>query len=187
MASRRWRQLVRSVRQAARNYRGFHFFVEQDERVLQAIARGEFQLRGLTNGELRVRLPGRSSGPVSRLLKRLRVPGLMRKIARSYRYHLTGFAQRLIALAFQLRETVVLPELELIRAAAGEIPASVVQRSMTSALTVGARSLSADQIKIAEEEAQLGGCRVGSVGAVDRIAFDAGSKLVANGAFGGFR
>ena len=118
VASRRLRKLVRSVRQAARNYRGFHFFDEQDERVLKVIARGEFQLRGMTNGELRAQLPGRSSGQVSRLLKRLRVPGLIRKIARSYRYHLTGFGKRVIALAFKLRETVVLPELELIRAAA---------------------------------------------------------------------
>ena len=109
MASRRWRKLVRSVRQAARNYRRLHFFEEQDERVLQAIARGEFQLRGMTNGELRVRLPGRSSGQVSRLLKRLRVHGLIRKIARSYRYHLTGFGKRVIALAFKLRETVGCP------------------------------------------------------------------------------
>ena len=105
-------------REAARNYRGFHFFDEQDERVLKVIARGEFQLRGMTNGELRAQLPGRTSGQVSRLLKRLRVHGLICKIARSYRYHLTGFGKRVIALAFKLRETVVLPELELIRATA---------------------------------------------------------------------
>ena len=37
---RRLRKLVRSVRQATRNYRGFHFFDEENERVLQAIARG---------------------------------------------------------------------------------------------------------------------------------------------------
>ena len=36
---RRLRKLVRSVRQATRNYRGFHFLDEEDERVLQAIAR----------------------------------------------------------------------------------------------------------------------------------------------------
>ena len=79
VAGRRLRKLVRSVRQAARHYRGLHFFEEQDERMLQAIARGEFPLRGMTNGELRARLPGRSSGQVSRLLKRLRVHGLIRK------------------------------------------------------------------------------------------------------------
>ena len=116
VAGRRLRKLVRSVRQAARHYRGLHFFEEQDERMLQAIARGEFPLQGMTNGELRARLPGRSSGQVSRLLKRLRVHGLIRKIARSHRYHLTGFGKRAIALAFKLRETVVLPELDVIRA-----------------------------------------------------------------------
>ena len=72
----------------------------------------------MTNGEPRARLPGRGSGQVSRLLTRLRVHGLLRKIARGYRCHLTGFGKRVIALAFKLRETVVLPELELIRAAA---------------------------------------------------------------------
>ena len=86
--------------------------------MLQAIARGEFQLRGMTNGELRAQLPGRNSGQVSRLLKRLRVHGLIRKIARSYRYHLIVVGKQVIALAFKLRETVVLPELDLIRATA---------------------------------------------------------------------
>jgi hypothetical protein len=114
--SRRLRRLVRSVRQATRTYRGFHFFDKEDERVLQAIARGEFQLRGMTNGELRAQLPGHNSGQVSRLLKRLRVHGLIRKIARSYRYHLTALGKQVIALAFKLRETVVLPELDTLRA-----------------------------------------------------------------------
>ena len=71
----------------------------------------------MPNGELRAHLPGRS-GQVSRLLKRLRVHGLIRKIARSCRYHLTGLGKRVIALAFKLRETVVLPELDVIRAVA---------------------------------------------------------------------
>ena len=61
---------------------------------------------------------GRHSGQASRLLKRLRVPGLIRKIARSDRYPLTAFGKQAIALAFKLRETVVLPELDLIRAPA---------------------------------------------------------------------
>ena len=106
------------MRQATRNYRGFHFFDEEDERLLQAIARGEFQLRGRTNAERRAQLAGHNSGQVSRLLKRLRVHGLIRKIAPSYRYQLTAFAKQAIALAFQLRETIVLPELDLIRAPA---------------------------------------------------------------------
>ena len=117
-AGRRLRQLPRSVRQAARHYRRLHFFDEQDEPVLKLIAGGEFQLRGMTNGEARAQLAGRSSGQASRLSKRSRVPGLICKIARRYRYHLTGCGKRVIALACKLRETVVLPELELIRAAA---------------------------------------------------------------------
>lgn len=116
--SRRLRKLVRSVRLATRNYRGFHFLEEQDERVLTAIARGEFQLRGITNAGLRAHLPGQNSGQVSRLLKRLRVHGLIRKIAHCYRYHLTAFGKQVIALAFKLREMVILPHLDTIRAAA---------------------------------------------------------------------
>ena len=70
-AGRRLRQLPRSVPQAARHYRGLHFFDEQDEPVLKLIVGGEFQLRGMTNGEARAQLAGRSSGQAESFVEAL--------------------------------------------------------------------------------------------------------------------
>jgi len=134
VGSRRLRQLTAVVRRAGRNYRGFHFLDPQDERVLTTIARGEFQLRGMSNRALRALLPDKNSAQVSRLLQRLRLHGLIRKIARTYRYHLTAFGQQAITLAFKLRETLILPVLDLIPAPASKTPAKIAQKSMTEVL-----------------------------------------------------
>lgn len=116
--NKRLRQLTAPIRRAGRNYRGFHFLEKEDERLLTLIARGEFALRGMSNAALRARLPDKSSSQVSRLLKRLRVHALIRKIPCTYRYHLTSLGRQAITLAFKLRETIILPELDLLRSAA---------------------------------------------------------------------
>ncbi len=37
------------------NYKGFNFFSKEDQQVFEAIARGEFNIRGLRNKQLRDR------------------------------------------------------------------------------------------------------------------------------------
>ena len=56
-------------------------------------------------------MPGKTSGQLSRFLKRLRLHGLARKIPRTYRYKLSLFGQTMIALAFKLKDLVIIPEL----------------------------------------------------------------------------
>lgn len=94
------------------DYRGFHCLDPEDERALPAITRGEFELRGMSNRALRAHLPHKSSGQISRLLKGLRVHGLIRKMARSYRYRLSALGKQAITPAFKLRELVILPDLD---------------------------------------------------------------------------
>jgi hypothetical protein len=63
---------------------GFNFFDTDDEQILLAVAAGNFTLKGLSNKGLRKMLPGKSPGPVTRILKRLRLHGLIKKISRTY-------------------------------------------------------------------------------------------------------
>jgi hypothetical protein len=69
-----------------RSYRGFNFFCEEDQRLMEVLARGEYNIRGLQNRTLRCQLPGQSSGQISRLLKRLRLHGFLKRVGRTYRY-----------------------------------------------------------------------------------------------------
>jgi len=47
----------------------------------------------------------------SRILKRLRQHGLIKKIGKIYRYYLTAFGRKITALALKLREMFVIPAL----------------------------------------------------------------------------
>ncbi len=104
-------KLPQPVRQEGRAYAGFNLFDSDDETVLRAIARGEFNISGLQNKALRRFLRGKSSGPVSRLLKRLRLQGLIKKVGHNYKYYLTRFGKEVITTALKLRELAVIPHL----------------------------------------------------------------------------
>ena len=75
-----------SSRKAAR-YPGFNLFDPDDDTLFRAIVRGEFNISGLQNKTLRRHLPDKNSGQVSRLLKRLRIHGLIKKVGRTYKYY----------------------------------------------------------------------------------------------------
>lgn len=103
-------RLSEPVRENDRPYPGFNLFRDDDLDLFQAIVRGEFAISGLRNRDLRTLLK-KSGGQVSRLLKRLRLHGLIKKIGRTYKYYLTRAGQAVTAAAFRLRETLVLPVL----------------------------------------------------------------------------
>jgi len=48
---------------------------------------------------------------VTRLLKRLRVHGILKKVGKSYKYCLTDFGREIAAWALKLREIVIIPQL----------------------------------------------------------------------------
>ncbi len=72
-----------------RRYKGFIFFSEQDALLLRVLARGAFMISGFTNKALRSLLLNKNAGQISRLIKRLRVHGLVKKIGKRYKYYLT--------------------------------------------------------------------------------------------------
>ena len=56
---------------------------------LRRLVAGEFTIGGFRNRDLRDFLPDKSLGQVSRLLKRLRLHGLIKEVGKSYKYYLT--------------------------------------------------------------------------------------------------
>jgi hypothetical protein len=97
--------------QQGRSYRGFNPFLEQDERVLQILLRGEHALVGVTARRLRSLLAGWNRGRISRLLKRFRLHGLLRKIGHTYVYHLTPLARRVVTAVLDVKNNMMVPQL----------------------------------------------------------------------------
>jgi len=106
-------KLSQPVEQQGRRYSGFNLFDPDDENLLCSILRGEFNISGLQNKTLRRHLPELSSGQVSRLLKRLRTHGLIKKVGHTYKYYVTAFGKEAVATALKLRELVIIPQLAL--------------------------------------------------------------------------
>jgi hypothetical protein len=92
-------------------YKGFNPLTEDDATLLRTLARGEFAISGLTSAAMRVAMPQKTSSQISRLLKRLRVHGILRKVGSCYKYYLTQFGRKIVALALRLREEFVIPQL----------------------------------------------------------------------------
>lgn len=55
-------KLSESVIEHDRSYRGFNLFAREDQQLLEVLARGEFNIRGLQNRTLRDHLPEKSCG-----------------------------------------------------------------------------------------------------------------------------
>ena len=105
-------RLSRSERVAqGRPYRGLNPFLPEDEQMMQAVFSGEHALVGLTARRLRRLLPSWSRGRISRLLKRLRLHGLLRKVGHTYTYHLTSLARRVATAMLHLKNNILVPQL----------------------------------------------------------------------------
>jgi predicted transcriptional regulator len=91
-----------------RNYKGFNFFSDDDLSVLTAIVRGEFNINGFRNKNLQ-KLLGFNGGKISRLIKRLKVHGLIKKASDSYKYYMTRIGKETIIMAQKIKELVLVP------------------------------------------------------------------------------
>ena len=106
-------RLSQTLRHQQRSYPGFNFFAPHDLQLLETLARGEFNLHGFHNKNLRPHLPTQNSGQVSRLLKRLRLHGLIKRVSHNYKYYLTSFGKQILAAGLKLRNLVLIPQLAL--------------------------------------------------------------------------
>ena len=104
-------KIAQTVRKDERTYRGFNLLCKADLGLFLALVRGEFHISGFKNASLRPYLNGTSAAQVSRLLKRLRLHGLIKKVGHTYKYYLTALGKRTALTALKLRELIVIPSL----------------------------------------------------------------------------
>ena len=105
-------QLAETKTENQHRHKGFNLFSEEDTCLFRSLLQGEFFIRGFTNQQLRSQyLSNKSARQVTRLLKRLRVQGVIKKGGRRYKYYLTDFGRETTSLALKLRAMVVIPQL----------------------------------------------------------------------------
>jgi hypothetical protein len=105
---KRLEKVTSSKSENNRNYKGFNLFSKEDLIILMAILRGEFNISGFRNKNMQ-KLLGFNGGKISRLIKRLRVHGLIKKATDSYKYYLTKIGKETIIMAQKIKELVLVP------------------------------------------------------------------------------
>lgn len=108
---RRVKKIAEPVREGSRTQRGFNVLSREDHELFLTLARGEHHISGLTNRSLRQIMPHKNGSQMSRLLKRLRAHGLLKKVGRTYKYYLTNLGRTVVLTALKLRNLVVIPSL----------------------------------------------------------------------------
>lgn len=107
---RKIEKISKTVVENNRYYKGFNFFNEDDQKLFEAIGSGEFNISGFQNKHLKTKLADKNSGQISGILKRLRNHGLIKKVAKTYKYYLTRLGSQVIAMGLKLKELVIIPE-----------------------------------------------------------------------------
>ena len=92
-----------------RSYLGINFFNERDLKLLEVIDRGEFNIKGFQNAAIRQHMDGISTSAVSRMLKSLRLHGLIEKVEGSYRYFLTSLGKGVVTAGLKVKNLVIVP------------------------------------------------------------------------------
>jgi hypothetical protein len=102
---------TQSVSDKGRKHRGLNFFAPPDQQLLDVLGRGEVAVAGVRNRDLREHIDGLSTWSASTTLKRLRTHGLIKKVARSYKYYLTDLGRCVVLAGLKLKELVLIPDL----------------------------------------------------------------------------
>ena len=105
-------KIATPVHEGARSSRGFTLFHGPDLDLFRTILRGgEFTISGFQARPLRPHLDDCSGAHLSRLLKRLRTHGLLKKIGERSKYSLTTLSRTVATAARKLRALVIIPML----------------------------------------------------------------------------
>ena len=94
-----------------RRYKGFNLLAEEDASFFRLLISGDFVISGFSNKDLRCHLPEKNAGQITRLLRRLKEHGLIKRVCLRYRYYLTNFGRQVVLMALKLREMVIIPSL----------------------------------------------------------------------------
>ena len=99
-----------------RTYKGFNVFDEKDFDVLNTILRGEFNINGFRSKHIKKLIAAKSSSEITRILKRLRLHGIIKKIGKSYKYYVTTFGKMVVATCMKIQNLVMIPSLTYLKA-----------------------------------------------------------------------
>ena len=111
VGTKRLKKVTQRKEENNRGYKGINFFEERDMELLQVAIRGEFNISGFRNKDLRKHLPEKNTGQISRQLKRLKIHGLIKKAKNSYKYYLTRLGKQVILIVLKIKEMVIIPAL----------------------------------------------------------------------------
>lgn len=92
-----------------RSFKGLNFFDRNDQALMRAVQRPAFNIHGLARCDLLRLLPDLSPARLSRQLRRLRVLGLLKRAANTYRYYLTRAGRLAIAAFERLTTFAIVP------------------------------------------------------------------------------
>lgn len=101
-----------------KHYKGFNPFNSKDNTIFQELLNGLFISNGFRNKDLKSALSKKQSegsssawttSKICRLLKRLRVFGLLKRLKKSYKYFLTEKGRMILSLCVKLRAMTVIP------------------------------------------------------------------------------
>lgn len=109
--AKKLKRLSEKIKQNNRSYRGFNLFDEDDKKLFRIIIRGEHCIKGLSNKDIRRKWPGKTTAQISRLLKNLRLHGIIKKAANCYKYYVTKLGKQIIAAGLKIQELLLIPEL----------------------------------------------------------------------------
>ena len=108
---KRLNALTQSKAENQHRYKGFNLLDDNDAALWRLLLRGEWAISGFTRRRLRPFLPDQTPGQISRLLKRLRLHGLIKKVGKRYKYYLTHLGRLIASMTLKLRELYVIPRL----------------------------------------------------------------------------
>jgi len=108
---KRLNKVSQRVEENNRGYKGINFFDENDLKIVRILNRGEFNIVGFRNKDIRRHLTGKNSGQISRLLKRLKIHGLVKRANNSYKYYLTKLGKKVSLTGMKVRKLIVIPSL----------------------------------------------------------------------------
>jgi hypothetical protein len=97
--------------QLKKENRGLNFFDDNDLKIIRILTRGEFNIYGFRNKDLRKFMTDKSTGQVSRILKRMKLHGIIKRAANSYKYYLTKMGKEVTTTALKIKEFVIIPAL----------------------------------------------------------------------------
>lgn len=94
-----------------RSYRGINFFYKDDELLLKTIILGEFNIDGFRNKDIRKKLKDKNPAQISRIIKNLRLHGVLKKVTNKYKYYVTENGKDIILSVFRMKELYLIPSL----------------------------------------------------------------------------